>query len=186
MGSQVFEDIDDHHLVEKFVLKIKNKEYNKLQLKKISYGTNRPLSGAVFELYKSSDFNTVTNTPFNNKQPVVSGTTNNQGIMGLGSLPNGEYYLYEITPPEGHKPLATAIKINVTSTIVTVSNSDMATVNNLDNIFEIEVQNIPYVLIPTKITPNSSIFIIILLMLIVAVVIYCNRNKSLLKALLKK
>ena len=70
--------------------------------------------------------------------------------------------------------------------MVTVSNSDMATVNNLDNIFEIEVQNIPYVLIPTKITPNSSIFIIILLTLIVAVVIYCNRNKSLLKVLLKK
>ena len=185
-GDAILEDIDDHHLVENFVLKIKNREYNKLQLKKISYGTNRPLSGAVFELYKSSDFNTVTNTPFNNKQPVASGTTNNQGIMGLGSLPNGEYYLYEITPPEGHKPLATAIKINVTSTMVTVSNSDMATVNHLDNIFEIEVQNIPYVLIPTKITPNSSIFIIILLTLIVAVVIYCNRNKSLLKVLLKK
>ena len=102
-GNAILEDEDDHHLIEKFVLKIKNKEYNKLQLKKVSYGTNRPLSGAVFELYASSDFNTITNTPFNNKQPVASGSSNDQGIIGLGNLPNGEYYLYEVESPEGNK-----------------------------------------------------------------------------------
>ena len=77
--------------------------------------------------------------------------------------------------------LQKAIKINITSTNVTASNSDMVIVNNLGNIFEIEVQNMPYILIPTKITPSSSIFILILLTLLAGLISYqYNRNKSLL------
>lgn len=160
-----------------YVIKIRNREYNKLQLKKISSEGNNPLADAVFELYKASDFNTVTNQALTGRSPIVNGTTNGAGVLGLGSLPNGTYYLKEISAPPNYELLTKAIKVEVKTDDVIVSGTPLASVREVDDIYEIQVKNVSSAIAPTGIKRNAALGLLISILMLLLLKI-CKKGRK--------
>ena len=72
------------------------------------------LGGALFALYKAEDYDDETEMPLEGKEPVLTGTTEENGILTLGQLDSGEYRLVETAAPAGYNRAEKAIRITVT------------------------------------------------------------------------
>ncbi|MBQ6362071.1 MAG: LPXTG cell wall anchor domain-containing protein [Lachnospiraceae bacterium] len=78
------------------------------------------LTGASFSLYRVADYDDSEERPTENAVPVLPGTpVGEDGILPLGSLPDGEYRLVEEQSPAGYMSASSAIKVFVGSSGVT-------------------------------------------------------------------
>ncbi|MBO5520336.1 MAG: LPXTG cell wall anchor domain-containing protein, partial [Eubacterium sp.] len=75
--------------------------------------------GASFSLYDEAGYDAESGKPKTDAKPVVSGTTGENGLLALGTLQVGTYYLVETEAPAGYNLLNTAI-------VITVKNDDVA------------------------------------------------------------
>ena len=74
------------------ITRINKKANGNIKLVKTDETGQKPLEGAVFGIYKEG-----------NSEPIETLTTNSKGEAMSGNLDHGEYYLQEITPPEGYE-----------------------------------------------------------------------------------
>ncbi len=109
-------------------VKVPNKSEYTLKLKKVSAGTNEPLSNVQFNLIgakingtalKDSNNQEITTSHF---EPVTTGTDGSVEICGNTSVPNpvsitstesDEYYFTEETEPDGHRKLPDNVAIKL-------------------------------------------------------------------------
>ena len=109
-------------------VKVPNKSEYTLKLKKVSAGTNEPLSNVQFNLIgakingtalKDSNNQEITTSHF---EPVTTGTDGSVEICGNTSVPNpvsitsiesDEYYFTEETEPDGHRKLPDNVAIEL-------------------------------------------------------------------------
>ena len=90
-----------------------------VKIKKATQNGTTPLSGAVFSLYTESGYIA------DPKQAAKTGlTSDNYGMIDLGSLVVGNYYLVETKAPDGYNMLTGPVKIFVTGTGVSSQQSD--------------------------------------------------------------
>ena len=174
-GNAVLEVDRSNYTHVDYVIKVKNEEYSGLEILKVDGLTNTPLPNASFELYKASDFNSVTNMPLNNKQPIVAGTTNGNGFVDFGKITPGEYYLKETVAPISYTLLNKAIKITITNSSVTAEN---CIVTKIDNVYQVRVENSRNTLIPTKVMKDCSMLILLILTCLLGGYIYRRNLKS--------
>ena len=104
-----------------YVLTIPNSQTVKVSIWKTNHAHTTITTGASFALYHAEDFDDTLSSPMGNARPVVSGTTNSNGILYLGRLPVGEYRLLETEAPEGYALPISAIHLTVTGTSVTAT-----------------------------------------------------------------
>jgi len=86
-------------------------------LKTAQNGTS-PLQGAVFELYKESGY-----TADPKQAAKVNLTSDENGMIDLGKLSLGKYYLVETAAPPGYVRMADPVVITVAGTGVTYTQS---------------------------------------------------------------
>lgn len=86
---------------------------------KVDKTTNKPLSGATFELKLKNG-------------AAVTATTNDDGEATFDNLDAGEYTLKETDAPEGYKKISTEPNINITS----IKKLNTVDLENLRNIYE--------------------------------------------------
>ena len=97
-------------------------------LKTTQDGTT-PLSDAVFSLYTESGY------AADPKQAAKTGLTSGEdGMIDLGVLACGKYYLVETSAPAGYIPLSDPVEITVTGTGVTYNQSDSSLSQSGDGI----------------------------------------------------
>lgn len=112
------------------------------QVKILKTGQNgtTPLSGAVFSLYTASGYNA---------DPQVAAKTNltsgQDGMIDLGNLANGTYYLQETTAPTGYILLSDPVILQVTGSGVTCTqgNHPLSVSGSAANGFVLTVPNTP-------------------------------------------
>ena len=97
-----------------YIMTIQNSQRIKVSVWKTTLG-HAPLAGATFELYRAQDYNDVMMTLSEDAEIVASGTTGEDGILYLGSLPVGEYRLIETEAPEGFALPFAPVRITVAS-----------------------------------------------------------------------
>ena len=92
----------------------------KIKILKTSQTGITPLPGAIFDLYTREGYES---TPKKTLQTdlVSSAETGKEGIIDLGKLGDGVYYLVEISAPKGYIPLQDPVIITVSSGEVTYS-----------------------------------------------------------------
>lgn len=138
----------------RYIIKVKNREYNGVQILKVDEATGQPLVDASFELYKAADFNAVTNLPLDGRLPVAGGTTTANGLISVGRLSNGTYYLVETVVPVGYEEPDGPVKIVVSTDDVT---SPGHTVTKIGRTYQVEVGNTPdddpIIPLPTGVKP---------------------------------
>ncbi len=106
-------------------LQIKNQPSKVVRILKKNY-LEEILPGATFSLYKLSQIDTSTEKPKEGEEPILTRTTDSNGIIDLGALSKGTtHYLYETEAPESYILLQHPIKINTTA-----SGTVTATYNN--------------------------------------------------------
>ena len=109
-----------------YVMTIPNSQRIKVSIWKTDLNHTTITTGATFALYRASDFNDLTASPMGNATPVMTGETDENGILFLGSLPLGEYRLMETVAPEGFALPIAAVRITVASGSVTATQSGRA------------------------------------------------------------
>ncbi|MEE3405930.1 MAG: prealbumin-like fold domain-containing protein, partial [Acutalibacteraceae bacterium] len=72
-------------------INVYNTPTDPIRLKKVEMGTNKPLAGVKFELYRSDQVDK--GVPKQGEIPVISDTTDEDGIMNLGGL-DGLFFLF--------------------------------------------------------------------------------------------
>ena len=105
--------------VMEYVLTVPNSQRVKVSVWKTNTEHTAITTGATFKLYHAEDFNDLTQTPNPNAPVVVTGTTDENGILYLGSLALGEYRLVETQAPEGYSLPFAAVRITVAANSVT-------------------------------------------------------------------
>ena len=133
-------DVNEGSTVTQYKIKVKNREYNGIQILKVNSTTDMKIPNVGFELYRSADFNAVTNTPLSGRTYVTAGVTNANGLLNIGKLSNGTYYLVETDPPVGYVEPSGPIRIDVGTSSVTATNCQVAKTGNT---YEIRVENTP-------------------------------------------
>ena len=96
-----------------YVLTINNYARIRVSVWKTDAGHNTITAGASFALYLAEDYDDETETPLEGKSPVLTGTTNGDGLLDLDYLTIGEYRLVETEAPEGYEQASGAIRITV-------------------------------------------------------------------------
>ena len=73
---------------------------------------NAPVGGAEFALYTDAECN----TPLVYMNAEVKATSNEQGLVSFGEIPQGTYYMKETVTPEGYKKLTNIYTVVVDGT----------------------------------------------------------------------
>lgn len=89
---------------------VKNTPNDPIRIKKVDMVTGSILAGVSFDLYRSSQVED--GKPRQNETPVLSGTTDEKGILNLGGL-EGLYFLFETETLPGYNLLTGPITIQV-------------------------------------------------------------------------
>ena len=96
-----------------YTLTIENLRASQIMIQKKDRSGSLSLQGAEFELYHAADFDDTINEPRMGIQPIVSGTTDENGLLTLGDLEDGYYRLLETKAPLGYWDLEQALRIEV-------------------------------------------------------------------------
>ena len=114
-------EIKDTDTAENYTVKIYNNPEKSVRILKKDYDDTTVLSGAAFSLFGENQINPDDGKPLPGEYPIVSGTTNQDGLLDLGTLAAGKvFYLFEDTAPDGYTSLSDPI-------IITVSKSGLVT-----------------------------------------------------------
>ncbi|MDE5834798.1 MAG: choice-of-anchor A family protein, partial [Ruminococcus sp.] len=85
-------------------------EAQKIRLVKVAASDGTVLTGgAEVEVYKAEDIDKA------DREPVANGTTDENGVLELGHLNPGEYYIHEVKAPEGYITPSADIYFKVTA-----------------------------------------------------------------------
>lgn len=103
-------------------LVISNMRKRTVQIVKKGSDTQDTLAGATFALYNKEKMEK--GQPKKDAEPDVSGTTEENGIVELGSLAPGTYYLVEEKAPKGYETLDDPVVLNVEAGRFTASYHD--------------------------------------------------------------
>ena len=143
-----------------YLITIPNSKMKNVLIRKVSAGTDTVLSGAAFELYAADDFNDNTGKPINGAEPLISGETDEEGMLALGSIANGQYRLIETKAPDGHVLFDKPIKIFVNNAAVTalqgIGNAPVAQTE--DGSWQITIWNTAGQELPATGGPGTGIF----------------------------
>ena len=109
-GKYVFEDFTDGSAETvpdeegNLTLNVKDEPVKVVKIVKkarMTYGDDQELPGVGFELYRENQVEE--DKPKEGEEPVVSGTTGDDGVLELGALSGQSvYYLFETSVPEGY------------------------------------------------------------------------------------
>ena len=95
---------------------IRNTPNDAVKIIKKEEGTNNLLEGVSFALYKIGQINMETMLPKENEIPIVSGETDDSGVLNLGGIENNtSYYLYETSTLDGYNLLSAPVIISSTA-----------------------------------------------------------------------
>ena len=97
-----------------YTLTVFNSQHRTVSVWKTGQDHTAITTGASFSLYAAEDYDDASGRPRAGAEPVLTGTTGENGILALGSLPSGSYRLVETDAPEGYNLFESAIVINVT------------------------------------------------------------------------
>lgn len=75
-----------------------------------------PLKGAAFSLYRAEDFDETAGKPMDGAAPIFADTTASNGLLVLGELTLGNYFLVETTSPNGYRALHDPVDLVLTRT----------------------------------------------------------------------
>lgn len=101
--------------------KIQNKQLARdVNIQKRRQDGSTPLNGAIFELYTKAGYES---TP--KAVPIMTNLTSEKvgevdGVIKLGELTYGEYYLVETTAPAGYNKLTEAVKLTVNANGISI------------------------------------------------------------------
>ncbi len=96
-----------------YTLTIENERVSQIMIQKKNRSGDLSLSGAEFELYRAADFDDVNQVPLMGTQAIVTGETDESGLLMLGDLEDGYYRLLETRAPLGYWDLEEALRIEV-------------------------------------------------------------------------
>lgn len=144
---------------------IPNLPAKNVRLKNVSSGnSNTVLSGATFELYAAEDYDSQQNQLHEGASPLVSGGTEDTGMLSLGSLQAGDYVLIETRAPRGYKTLIEPVGIHIDTAITYMqSHNDKVATELIDEQdgttwYEIEVWNNPGIILPRSGGPGTAAY----------------------------
>ncbi len=163
--SQWLSSLQDSEGNVSYVLTIPNESRKNVKIKKVSSGNSSVvLEGAVFELYTADAYDLEKKQAKEGADLFKTGTTDKNGLLDLGDLAIGTYYLVETQAPEGYSPLTDPIEITVDATVMakmSISNLDVKQKTENDvTWFEIEVGNNPGVLLPHTGGPGTTALLV--------------------------
>ena len=175
-----------------YVLTVGNSERKKASIWKTDQGYNT-LTGASFALYKAADCDE-TGRPNEGAVPVKAGNVGTNGILNLGDLSIGKYYLIETHAPDGYIPAEKPIEITILSGLSgkdavkamqagresdTYDKNDAYFVNGQDEkTIQIRVWNNPGVVLPsTGGTGRMSYYLTGSLLMIISAILLKKKNK---------
>ncbi|MBQ9016159.1 MAG: hypothetical protein IJ109_08570 [Firmicutes bacterium] len=142
---------------------IKNTPKDPVRIKKLEMGTeNKVLPGVSFKLYKIGQIKD--GQPADGEEPVVTGSTNEQGIILLGGLEeNTSYYLYETEALPGYNMLTAPVVITTAGPNMinaalngTPLNCERVKDRNNNDVWEITVYNSTGVELPASGGPGTT------------------------------
>ena len=142
----------------------------KIKILKTSQNGITPLPGAVFELYTREGYESTPKKTLKTDL-VSSAETGKEGIIDLGKLGDGVYYLVEISAPKGYIPLQDPVIITVSSGEVTYSQENSSLDDSGDGKtgdfhvgYQLKVTNDAGVSLPATGGPGTSLIYILGLM----------------------
>ena len=126
-----------------YVLTVENSGTKSIALLKTNMDGTLSLPGAQFSLYHKNDFDDSTSAPLPNAQVLVSGETDENGVLQLGNLPIGEYRLVETVAPFTYIRLTEPVRLFVYQASVEILQSSAYTsaVVQQDGTYLITVRN---------------------------------------------
>ena len=111
---------------------IRNTPKKNVQILKKSYNDNAVMEGVEFELYKATQVEN--GQPKADERPVVSGFTDENGILTLGALEeNISYYLFETQTLDGYHLLSAPVVITTTTSGTITATMDGTPLTDIEN-----------------------------------------------------
>lgn len=172
-----------------YTLAVPNIQMKNVRLKKVSSGNNNTvLSGAAFELYATEDYDARLKQGREGATPLVAGSTDENGMLALGSLQVGDYVLVETKAPKGYKELIEPVGIHVDTGIAYMqSNNDKVAVIMSDKQdgttwYEIEVWNNPGFILPRTGGPGTAAYVVLGSLLVAAAGVVLLRRRCMTSA----
>ena len=121
-----------------YVISVPNVGLKPVAIRKVCMGTDTVLAGASFALYRAEDYDDAAETPIQDAEPVMTGTTGADGRLTLGVLDYGQYRLVETAAPDGYVLKEKAIRITVSASGVTYDEGTSISVNGTGVTFDRE------------------------------------------------
>ena len=148
-------------------LVVKNQPAKGVQVLKVGDGLKtNPLSGAEFALYKITQISD--DQPKDSETPILTGTTDEKGILNLGALDSSTtYYLYETKAPDGYNMLTAPVRIITMSggkiSAYLTGPLDVTTIEEEDRteVVRIQVSNSSGYELPSTGGPGTHLFTIL-------------------------
>ena len=148
-------------------LVVKNQPAKGVQVLKVGDGLKtNPLSGAEFALYKITQISD--DQPKDGETPILTGTTDEKGILNLGALDSSTtYYLYETKAPDGYNMLTAPVRIITMSggkiSAYLTGPLDVTTIEEEDRteVVRIQVSNSSGYELPSTGGPGTHLFTIL-------------------------
>lgn len=151
-----------------YTLAVPNIHMKNVRLKKVSSGNNnKVLSGAAFELYAAEDYDVRLKQAREDAKPLTAGTTDDDGMLDLGSLHVGDYILVETKAPKGYKTLIDPVSIHIDTDITYMqSNNDKVASIASDEQdgttwYEVEVWNSRGFILPRTGGSGTAVYVVL-------------------------
>ncbi|MBQ6353350.1 MAG: LPXTG cell wall anchor domain-containing protein, partial [Lachnospiraceae bacterium] len=159
-GSWIIEDLssDIAEMTESasggLTITVKNTPNDPIRIRKLEAGTtDHYLANIEFKLYKSSQVHE--GKPIEGEEPILSGSTDQDGILNLSGLEESIYYLFETKTLDGYTLLDAPVMISTLNGQISASinNTPLTCVKVKDahdqDVWEITVYNSPGVELPS-------------------------------------